>query len=191
MLSLEMNESGDLNVFDWTTLKWKLREKISVGVSGLIQTKAPYWAPMLRLLIRHWSSLFPLSQRISSCSASVCWYFEEIQWSTFNKPLQNVPHMQTHRKTNKDANKEYGLNCFHMQIHTHTHTHTQSKWPQPTNTLVFFSFASSSLNTTYYLWKNVLLLLCQLFFSLQIKLHWNQNGTHPSLPQCLFINKYS
>lgn len=65
-----------------------------------------------------------LSQRISSCSASVCWYFEEIQWSTFNKPLQNVPHMQTHRKTNKDANKEYGLNCFHMQIHTHTYTHT-------------------------------------------------------------------
>lgn len=124
MLSLEMNESGDLNVFDWTTLKWKLREKISVGVSGLIQTKAPYWAPMLRLLIRHWSSLFPLSQRISSCSASVCWYFEEIQWSTLNKPLQNVPHMQTHRKTNKDANKEYGLNCFHMQIHTHTYTHT-------------------------------------------------------------------
>jgi len=73
MLSLEVNESSDLTAFDWTTLKWKLPEKIKVSQFGaLYETNLPArrLCYIFHTALKH-RVCIEAGRR--SCRTSMCW----------------------------------------------------------------------------------------------------------------------
>lgn len=76
-----------------------------------------------------------------------------------------------------------------QHIQTPVQNWQQSEWPQPVNLSTFFSLTSTSFMNTFIFKMQFCPPLYPFLFFLctQIKLHWNQNGIHPSLSQELLL----
>lgn len=157
MLSLEVNESSDLTVFDWTTLKWK-KKKIKVSqFGGLIWNESPRQAPM-----SHFASS-PSAAAERPCADVYTW-----TWKSSGALTPLLTSLRGMQRTCKTQTHTAPVEAAHKQTHIRAtaptcRTHFGQKSPRCTTVQVASTckylhvlspLTSSFMNTAQiYLWK--------------------------------------